>query len=74
MRGIGRVSILVGEVDLFSLDIEITQIVHVGNVLVADLDTFSGLFKGILVSVDLRQYSTVLQLQFSDNEYLSHSI
>jgi len=40
----------------------------------AYLHTFSCLLKSILVSVNLGQYSTILQLEFPDNEYLSHPV
>jgi len=61
-------------VDLLSLDIELAELVHVVDHLVAELDSFSGLFKSIFVSVDLTENGTVLQLEFPNDEYLSHSV
>ena len=52
--------VLVGCVDLFSLDIEFAQLLHVVNHLVTDLDSFSGLLQGIFVPVDLTQNGAVL--------------
>ena len=40
----------------------------------AHFHSFSGLFKRILMSVNLRKNSTVLQLKLADDEDLSHSV
>lgn len=44
---------LVGSIDLFPLDIELAQLVHIIDHMVADLDTLSCLFEGVFMFMDL---------------------
>jgi hypothetical protein len=53
-------TILVRSIDFLSLDIELAELVHIIEHLMAHFHSFSGLFKRILVSVNLRKNSTVL--------------
>ena len=61
-------------VDFLSFDVKRTESVHIIDHLVAYLHTFSCLLKSILVSVNLRQYSAILQLEFPNNKYLPHPV
>ena len=67
-------TILVRSIDFLSLDIELAELVHIIEHLMAHFHSFSGLFKRILMSVNLRKNSTVLQLKLADDEDLSHSV
>lgn len=67
-------TILVCGIDFLSLDIELAELVHIIEHLMAHFHSFSGLFKRILMPVDLRKDSTVLQLELANDEDLSHSV
>ena len=66
--------ILVCIIDLFTLDVELAELVHVIDHVVADLDTLSRLLQGVLVLMNLGQDGAVLQFQLPNNEHFSHSV
>ena len=53
-------TILVSSIDFLSLDVELAELVHIIEHLMAYFHSFSGLFERILMPVDLRKNSTVL--------------
>lgn len=67
-------AILILCIDFFSFDVKLAQLMHIINHLMAHFDSFSSLIKSIFVSVNLRQNSTILQLELTDDENFSHSI
>ena len=67
-------AILVSSINFLSLDIELAELVHIIEHLMAHFHSFSSLFKCILVPVDLWKNSTVLQLKLANDEDLSHSV
>jgi hypothetical protein len=71
---VGRLVLLKLMVNLFSVYVELTKLVHVINHLVTYFHSFPCLFKCVFVSVNLREDSTVLKLQFSNHEHFSHSV
>ena len=60
--------------DIFSLDIEFTQLLQIINQVMSDSDTLLWLLKCILVSMNLRKYGTILQLKFPHHLQFSHPI
>ena len=66
--------VLVCVVDLLPLDIELAQLIHIINHLVAHFHAFPRLIERILVAVDLGEDGAVLQLQFSNYEDLPHPV
>jgi hypothetical protein len=66
--------VLVNSVNFLSLNVKLTKLLHIIDHLVTDFDTFSGLIKCVLVSMDLGQDGAVLQLELADDEDFSHSI
>ena len=66
--------ILIGIIDLFSLDIELAQLMHIVNHVVAHFDSLSCLLKSILVLVNLGQDGAVLQLQLADDKHFPHAV
>jgi hypothetical protein len=66
--------VLVRIIYFLPLDIELAQLVHIIDHMVAHLDTLSGLLQGILVLMDLGEDGAVLQFQLANDEHLSHSV
>ena len=66
--------ILVSIINFLSIDVELTELVHIVDHLVAHLDTLSCLVQGILVAMDLRQDSTVLKFELGNYKDLSHAV
>ena len=61
-------------IQFFPLHVKLAQLVHVVDHLVADFDSFSGLFEGVFVSVDLGENSAVLQFQLSNYVHFPHPV
>lgn len=64
----------VSVVQLFSLDVELAQLVHIVYHVMAHFHAFSCLLQGVLVPVNLRQDGTILKFQLSDDEDLPHPV
>jgi len=61
-------------VDHLSLDIKLAQLQHIINHLMTDFNSLPRLLQCILMSMYLRQYRTILQLKFSNDENLPHPV
>ena len=66
--------VLVRVVYLLPLHVEIAELEHVVNHLVAHSDSLLSLVQSVLVTMDLGQNGAVLQLELTDDEDLPHPI
>ena len=69
-----RPRVFVSSIDLLSLNVELAQLMHIVYHLVTHLNSLPRLLKCVLVPVYLRQDRTVLQLKFTYDKDLSHSV